>query len=190
MAILVLLVVIVLSIYFSWPTKIDIKTDMSNGEDNEKNEGTIQGSATNSQNNNKKHINIGGNFILTLFIFILLLIQSISQTIIFIRSTTRNTGNSLTKITGDHSTPVPAPQMQGHYSPQPPTTNQFCHQPPSSSLPSIPQTGNVYYYPHAPVHSQISIDCQTEQPKEQPEPDYKELYSRLKIRSGAAGLDV
>ena len=199
--ILVLLVVIILSTYFFWPRKIEIQTDMSQNEDNEKNTGSIQGSATNSQNNNQKHINFSGDFIFTLLIFILLLIQSISQSIIFIRSTTRNIGNSMTKDTEDQSTPDSAlQQMQGHYS-HPPTQNQFSHSyqaPSSSSLPSPPQTpGHAYYtinensrYPYAPVQSQISIDCQTDMKPKEAEPDYKELYNRLKIRSSAAGLDV
>ena len=95
---LVILIVVVLTTWYLWPGKVEIQTDLSENEDNEKNIGSINGPATNSQNNNQKHINFSGDFIFTLLIFILLLIQSIFQSFIFLSSTRMNIGgNKMTK---------------------------------------------------------------------------------------------
>ena len=206
---LVILIVVVLTTWYLWPGKVEIQTDLSENEDNEKNIGSINGPATNSQNNNQKHINFSGDFIFTLLIFILLLIQSIFQSFIFLSSTRMNIGgNKMTKDNKDNtsSDPIELQQMQGQQAPHfshPPTQSQLCHSypaPSSSSLPSPPPTpGNAYYtinennrYPYAPMQNQISIDCQTEKKsiETKTEPDYKELYNHLKMRSSAAGLEV
>ena len=207
---LVILLVVILTTWYLWPGKVEIQTDLSENEDNEKNIGSINGPATNSQNNNQKHINFSGDFIFTLLIFILLLVQSIFQSFIFLRSTRMNIGdNKMTKDNTSSDPPLELQNMQGqqssHFSHQQPPQSQLTHYPASPPLPSPSPPGNAYYtitetnrYPYAPMQKQISdIElregfCQTEKMsiETKPEPDYKELYNHLKMRSSAAGLEV
>ena len=185
----VILVAIITLVWFVWPGKIEVQTeiDTSENQDNEKNLGLIEGSASNSQNNNQRHYNISGQFTFTILIFLLLLIQSISQTLVFIRYMTGHTGSSeTTKSAEAHPTPDSQPPLPTYYSQQP-GQNQFCYpsQQPTSPPPLSPSPGHVYY---EPAQKQVTIECQ-QQSKEE-EINYKELYSRLKLRSSAAGLDV
>ena len=203
---LAVLVIVTLTTWYFWPSKIEIQTDLSENADNEKNIGSIQGSATNSQNNNQRHINFSGDFVFTLLIFILLLVQSIFQSFIFFRSMRMNTGNKKTQDQTSSSTP-PSPQLPmhtQHRSQSLPQTPQSQLLTPYTASPQTPP--NAYYTisetpqgPYGPIQKQISeidlrdgyfkIEKQPE-PQAQTDPDYKKLYTNLKIRSSAAGLDV
>ena len=78
--------------------------------------------------------------------------------------------------------PPPSPPPATYYSPQP-GNNQFpAQQLNSPSLTSL-SPGNVYYEND---QKQVTLECK--ESKEE-EPNYKDLYARLKIRSAAAGLE-
>ena len=204
---LVMLIIVSICTYYFWPSSVVVKTDLSTNAENEKNTGRIEGSATNSQNNNQSHYSFGGEFIFTILIFLLLLTQSAFQSFIFFRYISKTIGSKKTKA--DHTNPnpscSPSPQLPNQHNLQ---RSKSLPQSPENQLMSSHNIPNAYYTisevdspkrpsayglsptphsPYGPLQRHVS-ELDLKENQLQTEPDYKKLYNNLKIRSSAAGL--
>ena len=207
---LVMLIIVSICTYYFWPKSVIVKTDLSTNADNEKNTGRIEGSATNSQNNNQSHYSFGGEFIFTILIFLLLLMQSAFQTFIFLRYINKTTGPKKAKAhptTLDSSCP-PSPKLTNQqnwqrakslpHSPEiQPTSFQNVpnsyytiseldspKRPPVYGLSPLPTTPRS---PYGKLQRHVS-ELDLKENQIEAEPDYKKLNNNLKLRSSAAGL--
>ena len=209
---LFLLIIIGLFTYFFWPKTVTVNTDISTNEDNEKNTGLIKGSATNSQN--QSHYSFGGEFVFSILIFLLLVIQSTMQSIIFFRYIKQTTGRTKKTAhpTSQDSTLSHSPKLSSKH-----RSKSLSHPPEAqpNTYYTISEIDSPKYAPsntrseYGITRTRSEIDSSIALSHSRPSPytdlrrhvsqldikeskleeeDYRQMYEDLKLRSAAAGL--